>query len=191
MKKSALCLIAVYAMASSSYLFAEPAKALEQLAQAGQGLDSTQVANEPGNTDRGLFDHGGNHGGFGPHPGPGPGPHPHPGPGPGPHPGPDPYPPQQQLCQGTFNGNLSNGIRISLTLSPFNFSNVGAVVDTHGGGTFYGNGKCDDRSGQFEVTVQWLNGPATFVGTIWQNGYRANAQGSIVGSGLGFTLVRN
>jgi hypothetical protein len=76
-------------------------------------------------------------------------------------------------------------------LSPFNFSNVGAVVDTHGGGTFYGNGKCDDRSGQFEVTVQWLNGPATFVGTIWQNGYRANAQGSIVGSGLGFTLVRN
>ena len=218
MKQSVVGSIAVLVLASCTSIFAEPMKALDQLLEEGKKQNIALPIDTPEQAGRfniggihigpghnGGDNHGDHGGGFHPggggdhhgdhtgpwHPHPKPDPwHPHPKPDPWhPHPNPHPYPPQQMLCQGTFNGSLSNNIRISLTLSPSSFSNVGAVVDTHGGGTFYGNGRCDDRTGQFSVTVQWLNGPAIFTGTIWQNGYEATAQG-YVNSGLTFNLVR-
>jgi|GEM_PF-6111054 len=117
----------------------------------------------------------------------------HPGPHPGPQPGPyNPGPNQNQnLCQGSFWGSFSNGVRASMWLNPNGWDNVSVTVQIDGGPAFNGYGYCRqewDRA-TFNFDVQ-LNGQgAKMWGNIWQNGYGATANGN-VNNGLSFNFSR-
>ena len=113
-------------------------------------------------------------------------------PGPGPRPGPPPPRRRSFLCDGTFWGGFSNGVRATMTLQQTGWNRVNVFIGIDGGYNFSGQGTCEEYNGSAHIDF-YVQGPGTNWGrgwgTVWYNGPGAVIQGNME-NGLAFRFDR-
>lgn len=96
------------------------------------------------------------------------------------------------LCDGTFWGGFSNGVRASMTLVPRGRNSVDVYINIDGGYRFEGSGTCNAYRGGADLDF-FVRGPGTDWGrgwgSVWQNGPGATVQGRME-NGLTYQFTR-